>query len=107
MDFRNVDIPTATSNLPVDPPWPGYPQNLFGNWTPTQVERSQMLAKCSKNGYSTIYWMDMGDDGKFTTPDVTGGSYISTVTTAHPEEFWGVLQRKVNLACHLCPRLGG
>jgi len=107
MDFKDVDRPTATNDLRVDPSWHGYPQNLFGNWTQTQVEHSQMLAKCSNNASSTIYWMDVGDDGKFTKPKVTESSHISTVTTADPEPFWNMLQREVNLACHLCPRLGG
>ena len=60
-----------------------------------------MLAKCSKNESSTIYWMDVGDDGKFTKPKVTEDSHISTVTTAHPETFWDILQGEVNLACQL------
>jgi len=100
MDFRNVDVPTATSNPPVDPSWPWYPQNLFGNWTPDQVKRSQMLAKCPMDGSSTIYWMDVGKDGKFTN------AHTSTVTAPY-HEFWDMLQGEVNLTCHLCPRLGG
>jgi len=98
---------TAVTDASTATEWSGYPQNRFGNWTPTQVQRSQMLAKCSRNKTSTIYWMDVGDDGEFTTPGVTGGCHISMVTTTHPESFWEVLRREVNLACHLCPRFGG
>jgi len=90
-----TDASTATQ-----PEWSEYPQKPFENWTPTQVQHSQMLAKCSENGPSKIYWMDVGNDGKFTTPDVTGG-HTSTVTTAHPEKFWEVLRPEVNLTCQL------
>jgi len=99
---------TAVTDSSTATEWSGYPQNRFGNWTPTQAEHSQTLAKCSKDGPSKIYWMDVGDDGKFTsTPDLTGGGHISMETTIHPEKFWEVLQREVNLARHLCHRLGG
>ena len=119
MDFSHIDVTSASTAVATDvatdesddttavtdastaTQWSGYPQNLFGNWTPTQVERSQMLAKCSKNRTSTIYWMDVGNDGKFTNPDVAGGGHTSTVTTAHPEKFWEVLRPEVNLACQL------
>jgi len=100
------DAMTAVTDASTAPHWSGYPQNLFGNWTPTQVDRSQMLARCSNNESSTIYWMDVRGDGEFTA-EVTGRGHTSTVTTANPETFWEALQREVNLACHLCPRLGG
>jgi len=68
MDFRNVDVTTAVRNVPIDQSWRGYPQNLFKNWTHGQVERSQMLIKCSRNSSSTIYWMNVfDDDAGFTT----------------------------------------
>jgi hypothetical protein len=70
----------------------GYPQNLFGNWTPDQVQRSQMLIKCSKNQSSIIYWMDVLDDGKFTTPDMT-----VTPTKDSENDFWNMLQGEVSL----------
>ena len=115
MDFRDVDRPTAANATHTTVTqttathtrkWEEYPLSKFGNWTQTQIEHSQMLAKCSKKGSSTIYWMDVRDGGKFTTPNVTKGSHITTVTNAHPERFWDILQEKVNLTCHLCPRLG-
>jgi len=96
MDFRDVDRPTATTAAHTRE-WEEYPQKPFGNWTQTQAEYSQMFAKCSKNRPSTIYWMDVGDDGKFTNSDVTRGGH-GTVT-----HLWDILQEEVNLACHLCP----
>jgi hypothetical protein len=99
MDFRNVEVPNATSDHnDIDKSWPGYPRNLFGNWTPDQVERSQMLTKCSKNSSSTIYWMDVLDTGCFTAggSDI-GNGHTSTVTSANQDEFWNMLQAEVNL----------
>jgi len=119
MDFRNIDVSTVTNNI--DKSWRGYPQNLFGNWTPDQVERSEMLIKCLKNQSSTIYWMDVGTDGKFATPDmrregrtstvtataqdVCEDGHISTVTTTNQDEFWDIMQRQVNLIYLLCAGL--
>ena len=51
--------------------WGTLTENMFGNWTPDRVQRSQMLIKCWNNQSSIIYWMDVLDDGKFTTPDMT------------------------------------
>jgi len=75
-------------------------QKPFGNWTQAEAEHSQMLAKCSKNRPSTIYWMDVGDDGKFFNSDVTGGGHGTAI---HPRPLWDILQEVVNLACHLYP----
>jgi hypothetical protein len=116
MDFSNVDIEspstavttvtTVAADVATDKPdaatavtdastatkWSGYPQNLFGNWTPDQVQRSQMIMKCSKNQSSTIYWMDVLDDGKFTTPDMT-----MTTTKDSENDFWTMLQGEASL----------
>ncbi|OJA16737.1 hypothetical protein AZE42_07559 [Rhizopogon vesiculosus] len=94
MDLKNVGVSNATSDHnDIDKSWPGYPQNLFGNWTPDQVERSQMLKKCSKNLSSTIYWMDVLDTGSFTPggSDI-GNGHTSTVTSVNENEFWNILQ---------------
>jgi len=72
--------------------WSGYPQSLFGNWTPDQVERSQMIKKCSKNQSSIIYWMDVLDNAKFTTP------YMTVAPTNDSEnDFWNLLQGEASL----------
>jgi len=96
MDFRNIDDSTTTNDVEIDQSWPGYPQNLFGNWTPDQVGRSQMLTKCSKNQSSTIYWMDVLSSGKFVTSNISGG-HISKVTTSNQEDFWDMMKGEVGL----------
>lgn len=48
----------------VDQTWKGYPQNLFGNWTPDKVDRSKMLTSCSQ-GTSNIFKVDVLDDSRF------------------------------------------
>ncbi|OAX34434.1 hypothetical protein K503DRAFT_774540 [Rhizopogon vinicolor AM-OR11-026] len=88
-----TDAPNATTHDP-SCEWSGYPQNLFGNWTPDQVKRSQMLIKCSKNESSKIYWMDvLDDDASFITPDMGENSHTSPVSITN-DEFWGMLQGK-------------
>jgi len=120
MDFSNVDIPspptavttvtTVATNVATDEldattavtdpstatKWSGYPQSLFGNWTPDQVERSQMIKKCSKNQSSIIYWMDVLDDAKFTTPNMT-----VTPTNDSENDFWTMLQGEASPICPL------
>jgi len=86
------DAMTAVTDASTATKWSGYPQNLFGNWTPDQVQRSQMLVKCSKNQSSTIYWMDVLDDGKFTTPNMT-----VTPTNDSENDFWTMLQGEASL----------
>ncbi|KAG0707781.1 hypothetical protein DFH29DRAFT_597534 [Suillus ampliporus] len=91
----NGDFTTSKTKTVIDESWRGYPQNLFGNWTADQVQRSQMLDKCSINQSSTVYWMNMLHDGSFTTPlDMGGNGYTTTVTTQREDEdkFWNILQ---------------
>ncbi|OJA16733.1 hypothetical protein AZE42_07556 [Rhizopogon vesiculosus] len=116
MDFRNVDVTTAMRNVPIDQSWRGYPQNLFKNWTHGQVERSQMLKKCLKNRSSTIYWLDVLDNGEFAIPDMRSKDrtstmsesttndndtcedstgHVSKVTTRNQDMFWEMLQGEV------------
>jgi hypothetical protein len=88
MDFSNIkfgaamteftvitteDRMTATTN---GPSWQGYPESLFGNWKSDQVERSQMLKKCSKNNSSTLYWIDVRDDGSFITLTISKDEFL-------------------------------
>ena len=86
------DASTTVTDTSTATKWSGYPQNLFGNWTPDQVERSQMLIKCSKNQSSTVYWMDVLDGGKFITPDMT-----MTTTKDSEDDFWNLLQGEASL----------
>lgn len=89
MDF---DVDSTTSTTVIDPSWRGYPQNQFGNWTPDQVGRSKMLEKCLANKSSTIYWMDVRNDGSFTSPDIGGNGDTTAVGTEHEDGFWDILQ---------------
>ena len=87
-----ADGSTATTDIrPCE--WSGYPQFLFGNWTSDQVERSQMFIKCPDNQHSTIYWMDVLNDGEFTTPDMTRNGHTSTETSTN---FWKMLKEEVS-----------
>jgi hypothetical protein len=81
------DTTTAVTDASTATQWSGYPQDLFGNCTPDQVQRSQMLIKYSKNQSSIIYWMDVLDDGKFITPHMT-----VTPTNDSKNDFWNMLQ---------------
>jgi hypothetical protein len=105
MDFNHIDFATHTTEVKVTtsvPPdtmnlsfWPGYPQNLFGNWTPAQVERSQMLTKCLNNQFSTIYCLDILGDGKFSPANI--GKGCSTKTDTHQDGFWDIMLGEVSL----------
>ncbi|KAG1736667.1 uncharacterized protein EDB91DRAFT_1055551, partial [Suillus paluster] len=95
MDLNNVN-PT-TSRTDIDKSWRGYPRNLFGNWTPDQVRRSQMLEKCAKNQSSTIYWMDVLHNGSFSTSDMAGNGDTTVVDTQREDHFWNILQQKASL----------
>ncbi|KAG2052254.1 hypothetical protein BDR06DRAFT_536498 [Suillus hirtellus] len=91
MDF---EVDSAASTTVVDPSWRGYPQNQFGNWTPDQVGRSKMIEKCSVNKTSTIYWMDVRNNGIFASSNIGGKGNITVVGPEHESEdgFWDILQ---------------
>ncbi|KAG1736654.1 uncharacterized protein EDB91DRAFT_1141995 [Suillus paluster] len=95
MDVNAVDFKTSPT-VDIDQSWPGYPQNQFGNWTPDQVRRSQMLEKCSKNQSSAIYWMDVLHDGSFISPDIAPdmgeNGHTTVVTSQREDDFWNMLQ---------------
>ncbi|KAG1883338.1 hypothetical protein F4604DRAFT_1920546 [Suillus subluteus] len=90
----DFDVDSTSSTTVINPSWRGYPQNQFGNWTPDQVGRSKMLEKCLGNKSSTIYWMDVRDDGSFTSPDFGGNGDTMVVGIEHEDEFWGILQEE-------------
>ncbi|KAG2367562.1 hypothetical protein BDR07DRAFT_1326311 [Suillus spraguei] len=89
MDF---EVDSTTSTTTIEPSWRGYPQSQFGNWTPDQVRRSKMLEKCLVNKTSTIYWMDVHDDGSFACPVMGGNGHITVVGTEDEDAFWEILQ---------------
>ncbi|KAH7925916.1 hypothetical protein BV22DRAFT_395683 [Leucogyrophana mollusca] len=86
----NSDLP------PADPPsadlinssWRGYPQSLFGNWTPDQVMRSKMLTSCSGAETCTIYKLDVMEGGSFEVRPAT------MVSKHNEDEFWSVTQKE-------------
>lgn len=84
MDF-DVDPHTSSSlSAEVDGTWKGYPQNLFGNWTPEQVGRSGMLTKCH-SGTCKIYTVDVVKNGTF---DRDMASKVLDVPVSGLDEFW-------------------
>ncbi|KAH7890287.1 hypothetical protein F5I97DRAFT_7352 [Phlebopus sp. FC_14] len=88
MDF-DADFPVVES--PVSVPgvdgkrWMGYPQNLFGNWTPDQVRRSKMLSGCSQSDVCWVHKVDVFDDGGF---EENVEDQTAEVVTDRAEEFW-------------------
>ncbi|KAI6002549.1 cora-like Mg2+ transporter protein-domain-containing protein [Pisolithus marmoratus] len=72
--------------------WEKYPQSLFKNWTPDQVERSKMLTNCSDSQPCSIYNVEVRDDGHF--DQIAGGRTITvTADSASYQEFWDELQQ--------------
>jgi hypothetical protein len=53
-----------------------------------------MLEKCLLNKSSTIYWMDVLNDGSFATPDMGGLGSTMVVGTENEDGFWDVLHRQ-------------
>ncbi|KAH7912295.1 hypothetical protein BJ138DRAFT_1148795 [Hygrophoropsis aurantiaca] len=68
--------------------WRGYPQSLFGNWTPDQVKRSKMLISCARAETSTIYKLDVMEGGQF---EVRRTDIISK---QNEDEYWQSIQEE-------------
>ena len=64
-DIDASEVQPIPPGLQDDSEWAQYPQSLFRNWTCDQVNRSQMLTKCSNRQLSTIYKIGVFDDGIF------------------------------------------
>ena len=65
--------------------WALYPQSLFPNWTPGQVERSRMksiFTAATQN--CLIHRVEVADDGTFYDP--------GSLRASGDEEFWKILQ---------------
>ena len=101
MDFKSVNPTTTEDGVQIAESWRGYPQSQFGNWTPDQVKHSQMLIKCAKNRSSTMYWMDVFNDGKFAPSNVGDchGDCKVDSETSNQDRFWDRLQQEVRLIC--------
>ncbi|KAG1767591.1 hypothetical protein EV702DRAFT_748494 [Suillus placidus] len=71
--------------------WRGYPQELFGNWSPIPVARSQMLTQCARAMKPcVVYGMDVTGDGQFKTREP--GLHRIEVSEEKINEFWSKLQ---------------
>ncbi|KAG1861110.1 hypothetical protein DFJ58DRAFT_873299 [Suillus subalutaceus] len=68
VDF-NTDLSSSEPPFQKDEhEWRGYPQELFGNWSPIPVTRSQMLTRCARTVKPCIiYTIDVTGDGQFKT----------------------------------------
>lgn len=94
VDFK-TDLPSS------EPPfrkgeheWRGYPQELFGNWSPIPVARSKMLIQCARTVQPCIiYGIDVTGDGQFKTREE--GLYRVEVSKEKEDEFWSQLQGEV------------
>ncbi|KAG1807461.1 uncharacterized protein BJ212DRAFT_1303431 [Suillus subaureus] len=73
--------------------WRGYPQELFGNWSPIPVARSQMLTRCAHTVKPCIiYTVDVTGDGQFKIPEQ--GLHRVEVPEGKETEFWSKLQEE-------------
>ncbi|KAG2347012.1 hypothetical protein BDR05DRAFT_958450 [Suillus weaverae] len=71
--------------------WRGYPQELFGNWSPIPVARSKMLTQCARTVKPcVVYGMDVAGDGQFKTREP--GLHRIEVPEEKINEFWSILQ---------------
>ncbi|KDQ53421.1 hypothetical protein JAAARDRAFT_161934 [Jaapia argillacea MUCL 33604] len=73
----------------VDSSWPGYPQNLFPNWSPDQARRGKITgpARPPERGVSTIYKVDVLQNGRFADHEVF-------LVKDEDEEFWKGMQEE-------------
>ncbi|KAG1776459.1 hypothetical protein EV702DRAFT_1187423 [Suillus placidus] len=76
--------------------WRGYPQELFGNWSPIPVARSEMLTQCARAVKPCfVYGMDVMGDGQFKTREP--GLHRIEVSEEKINEFWSKLQDEETL----------
>lgn len=71
--------------------WKGYPQNLYQNWLPAQVERAQIKQAIEEpwNKPCKIYLMGVKEDGEF-MKDIP-----QVYTSENQDDLWKHLQREV------------
>lgn len=92
MDF-DEDIPAVVPPLTGQPGgWDEYPQNLFPNWTETQVKRCEMLT-ARPVGESNVSKVDVLRDGSFGN----SAPQMATIRDRTSEaEFWDLINRPVS-----------
>ncbi|KAF8584987.1 hypothetical protein K439DRAFT_1633120 [Ramaria rubella] len=88
----NLSNPATTEPLQCPHPvgqcegcWAAYPQSVFPNWTPFQVERSKMMLIPPKSDGCIIHRVDVDDNGNFSDP----GSQFPKDEAA----FWNEMQQ--------------
>ena len=83
------EVPLVPPGLPGKLDWSLYPQSLFENWTHNQVDRSQMLTKCSDREVSTVYKLTVFNDGSF--GDQREARSVCRVDNADLQAYWDEL----------------
>ncbi|KDQ62116.1 hypothetical protein JAAARDRAFT_449616 [Jaapia argillacea MUCL 33604] len=91
MDLRSdfFQLAQPPQAQPVDTSWPGYPQNLFPNWTPDQTRRGKITGPLGppQTGVSSIYKVDVLLDGSFS-------DHEQFWVKDNDEHFWEDMQKQ-------------
>lgn len=72
--------------------WALYPQSLFPNWTPEQVDRSRMKSLTTATENCAIHRVEVSNSGKFHDP--------GSQRARGDDEFWRILQESVSSFLH-------
>lgn len=86
-----MPVPDSEYDKPPVRGWPGYPQNLYQNWLPAQVERAQIKQAIDEpwDKPCKIYSMGVKSDGQF-TKDI-----LQEYTPKNQLNLWEYLQDEV------------
>jgi hypothetical protein len=89
--------------------WVKYPQSLFRNWTPVQVERSgikNIHVESDESCTCVVHSVDVKQDGRFSAPE------RQSVLEEGKGAYWKLMQERVSgkfaptlLCCYLCGKL--
>lgn len=93
-DIDTNEVHPFPTGLPGKFEWSQYPQSSFQNWTREQVNRSQMLAKCSDRELSTVYKMNIFADGGF--DDRTEARIVRRDDAVDLRAYWNYLGTPVS-----------
>ncbi|KAF9237252.1 hypothetical protein BU15DRAFT_48954 [Melanogaster broomeanus] len=86
-DLPVVSLPSQeTANSDIRQ-WSRYPQNLFPNWTESQLKRCRMLTACPDSEACPIFKVDVFHNGDFGEAD----DEPATVFAGFEDEFWNVI----------------
>ena len=94
-DIDEEELSPVTSSRRPTLNWAEYPQSLFPNWNPRQLERSGIRRALTERheGPCTIYNVDVLETGQFKRP----GEYF--VGEENQDGFWEILQAVVSNCC--------